>query len=181
VTDVSANVGAGPSTDIAEWTVALQRELDAVRRTLEDQTLAMDALRARAESASAHETELRALLLDAHEQLLQRDLVIADLRGTGLGKPGGANNLLEERTRWAQRAVADVAQRDEVIRQLQASLEEQTAWAQRSAAEVAHRDAIIRQLQASARWSGAAVARLTLLRRLLPGRVQALFGQRLHR
>src|SRR5579859_222086 len=141
---------------------AAHGEIAALRLTLAEQSAAMDALRARAESASAHETELRAMLLNAHEQLQQRDDTIAELRGTGLGS--GGPNLLQERTRWAQRAVADVAQRDEVIRQLQASLAEQTAWAQRSAAEVAHRDAIIHQLQASARWSGAAVARFTLLK-----------------
>jgi hypothetical protein len=152
-------------------------ELESLRQTLAEQARAMDALRARAESASAHETELRALLLDAHEQLLQRDEVIAELRGTADGNQG--RSLLEERTLWAQRAVADVARRDEMIRQLQAALEEQTAWAQRSAAEVAHRDAIIHQLQATARWSGTAVARFTLLRRTVPGRLRSLVRERL--
>lgn len=151
-------------------------ELELLRQALGEQTQVMDALRARAESASAHETELRALLLDAHEQLRQRDETIAELRGTGPGS--GQHNLLDERTQWAQRAVADVAQRDEIIRQLQAALEQQTAWAQRSAAEVAHRDAVIHQLQASARWLGAAVTRFTLLKRTLPVRLRSLVSER---
>ena len=152
-------------------------ELELLRQAVDDQARLLDALRDRAEAASRRETEARSMLLEAHEQILQRDKLIAELRGIGSGPR--EISLLEERTQWAQRATAEVAQRDEVIRRLQAALEEQTAWAQRSAAEVAHRDAIIHNLQVSARVSGTIVARLTLLQRVLPGKLRSLMRERL--
>ena len=152
-----------------------QRELEALKQTLEDQQHLADALRDRAEAASARETELCAMLAQAREELRRGNETIAELRG--ISSNPREMSLLEERTRWAQRATADVAERDQTIHRLQNALAEQTAWAQRSAAEVAHRDAIIRNLQASARVSGALIERLTLLKRVLPGKLRSLITE----
>ena len=152
-----------------------QRELEALKQTLIELQQLSDALRDRAEAASARETELCAMLVQAREELQRHVETIDELRG--ISSNPREMSLLEERTRWAQRATADVAERDQTIHQLQTALAEQSAWAQRSAAEVAHRDAIIRNLQASARVSGVLIERLTLLKRVLPGKLRSLITE----
>jgi chromosome segregation ATPase len=84
------------------------------------------------------------MLVDAHEQLLLRD---QEVDSGGARK--GLEELVEERTAWAQRLDAELATRNSMIRELQATVEERTDWAQRLDAELAGRNSMIRELQAT--------------------------------
>ena len=150
------------------------RAMEGLRRDLDEQTRLLDALRDRAETATAQETRLTTLLAEAHQEILRRDAVIEELGGHAGLAVSEARNLLEEQREWAERSAATVVERDATIRHLQDALAEQTAWAQRLAAEIAHRDAIIHQLQASAKLTGAALAQLTLIRRILPEKLRSI-------
>lgn len=121
-----------------------QEELDELRRTVAEQTQHLDALTSRLEFMSSREAEMRAMLIDAHEQLIDRDREIQRLSS----QQQQWQAQIDELTSWAEGAVGDVVARDAVITDLQASLEEQTSWAQRAVAEVAARDALIADLRA---------------------------------
>jgi hypothetical protein len=123
---------------------AVQEEHDALQLTLLEQTEHLDALTARLEFMSYREAELRAMLIDAHEQLVERDHEIQRLRASH----DHMHAQMAEVIAWAHRAVGDVTERDAIIGDLQATLHEQTAWAQHAAGEVVQRDAIITSLQA---------------------------------
>jgi hypothetical protein len=93
----------------------------------------------------AGRSELRALFIDAHEQLFERDeellnlaRVIADRGWTASASP-------------TARALGADARRDATIRELRRALTEQAEWAARSASVVVEREARIHQLEAEAR------------------------------
>ncbi len=83
----------------AEEKDAAERELAQLRQALAQQTEHLDALGTLIESKLSREAELQAMLLDAHDQLLQRD-----------------EELQERRAAWAE-------QREAVISELQRQLE----------------------------------------------------------
>lgn len=157
--------------------------------TVADQQAQLDALNERLAFMSDNEQSLRALLLDAHEQLLKRDHLIA-----GQSPPGVVQELqklVDERTAWAQQAVRDLEARDAAIRALQADLEagaaaaalseerretvlrlqalvdERTAWAHRTAAEADARAQTLDAVLRSSSWKVTAPLRLLRLRQRL--------------
>jgi hypothetical protein len=93
------------------------------------------------------------LLGDARADLSRARQAIDALAASNRAAAGSLRALgtleaeLAERTAWAEATAADVAQRDEVIRELHASLAEQVRWARESADAVAARDGTIRELQ----------------------------------
>jgi hypothetical protein len=96
---------------------------------------ALEALKAVNASLLEREARLREMLLDAHDQLLERDDELQDL----IAK-------LDEQAAWARRSSEEVSRRDEISRDLMERLDEQAAWARRSNDEVLRRDAIIQEL-----------------------------------
>jgi uncharacterized coiled-coil DUF342 family protein len=113
-------------------------EVESLRRTVAEQIELLDALRNRIDFMSNSEDDLRVLLDDAHEQLLDRDVEIQRLHAA-----------LDERTAWAERMVAEAEARGKVITEFQTALEERTAWAERMVAEAEARGAVIDELQAA--------------------------------
>jgi predicted RNase H-like nuclease (RuvC/YqgF family) len=121
-----------------------------------------------AHSAIVRALEYRQLLLDAHQQLLDRDAELAlvapliqdpqmrkladelaecrrridELESTVHERTDWAQRLdreLNERTDWAQRLDLDLTERNELIDQLQRMVEQRTEWAEMLQQELAER------------------------------------------
>jgi hypothetical protein len=129
----------------------LARQQDALLRapqsesqlaqTVAGQQAHLDALNQRLTYMSDTEQSLRGLLLDAHEQLLQRDLARTQ---EPTAKLRALEKLLEERTAWGQQQAREIEAREAAIRDLQVELQEKTAWiagAARQYEEIADRAA----------------------------------------
>jgi hypothetical protein len=102
--------------------------------TIEEQREHLDALNDRLLCMIDRESDLRRMVLDAHEQLLQRDELL-------IGRPSPEvlhhlHTLVNERTTWAQQAVAELDACRALVRELQGTVEARTQWAQRTAAEL---------------------------------------------
>jgi SAM-dependent methyltransferase len=117
---------------LAKQDEALQQRGDVARlqATVAEQQEHLDALNERLQFLSDHESELRRMLLDAHQQLAERDAVMLQQSIQPL------QALVNERTAWAQRAVAELEECRKVAEERQALVDERTAWAQRAVAEL---------------------------------------------
>ena len=149
-------------------------DVAALELTIAEQTVHLDAQAERLRFMSDRESDLRALLHDAHEQLLKRDedLVPMQRELTERAKViDELDRVLKERTAWAERTVAEAEERGRVIDDLQRALDEQhaavtaavmvqqdlaalrplvderTAWAERLVAEAEARGRVIDDLQ----------------------------------
>lgn len=127
-----------------------------------------EGMREVAHSAIVRALEYRQLLLDAHQQLLDRDAELAlvapliqdpqmrkladelaecrrridELESTVHERTDWAQRLdreLNERTDWAQRLDLDLTERNELIDQLQRMVEQRTEWAEMLQQELAER------------------------------------------
>jgi len=96
-----------------------RRLATTLRQTVEEQTDHLDRLVEQLEALSSRESELRAMLLDAHEQLLRRDEEIRQFRS----RVSTLETALGERTAWAERMVAEAELRGAVIDDLRGQLE----------------------------------------------------------
>lgn len=105
-------------------------EFVRLEETIAEQQQHLDALNERVQFMSDHEAELRRMLVDAHTQLLERDQMLQAQAVEPLQR------LVEERTEWAQRAVAELEECRKVALERQALVEERTAWAQAAVAEL---------------------------------------------
>ena len=113
--------------------------------TIEEQREHLDALNDRLLCMTDREADLRRMVLDAHEQLLQRDQLLI-----GRAAPEALQQLqtvVDERTAWAQQAVADLDACRALVRELQATVEARTQWAQRTGAELDTCRARVTELQ----------------------------------
>jgi SAM-dependent methyltransferase len=121
-----------------------------LEETVAEQQQHLDALNDRLTYMSDHESELRRLLIDAHRQILERDTMLQALSAQ-VAAPHAApvtapstqaqsvlhlQHLVDERTAWAQRAVAELEECRKVALERQALIEERTTWAQRAVAEL---------------------------------------------
>src|SRR5262249_28223923 len=106
----------------------------ALEQTVDEQREHLDALNERLQCMVDRETDLRRLVLDAHEQLLHRDHLLMQRVPPALVQQLQAT--LDERTAWAQQAVAELESCRAVARELQDTVEARTVWAQRAAADV---------------------------------------------
>jgi hypothetical protein len=125
-------------------------DVAALEQTIADQTDHIDALANRLTYMSDREGELRAMLLDAHEQLLHRDESIAPLRQEAEVRGRVIEELeraVRERTEWAERMVAEAEARGEVIEELERAVRERTEWAERMVAEAEARGRVIEELE----------------------------------
>jgi uncharacterized coiled-coil protein SlyX len=98
----------------------------------------LDALRDLARSATEREAETRKLLLDAHEQLIQRDAELA-----------AAGAVAQERTLWAKNLDRELNEGHELIRNLQITVQERTEWAHRLDGQLAEQAELIQELQST--------------------------------
>jgi hypothetical protein len=94
-------------------------------QTVADQQAHLDALNQRLTYMSETEQSLRGLLLDAQEQLLERDQARTQEPTARLQ---ALEKLVEQRTAWGQQTAREIETRDAAIRDLQAELQEKTAW-----------------------------------------------------
>jgi hypothetical protein len=102
-------------------------EVAALEATVAEQEQHLDALNERLEFMSDRETELRSMLVDAHNQLLQRDESFGPLRMELEARGNVIQDLqrvIDERTAWAERMVAEAEQRGALLEQLQQALNE---------------------------------------------------------
>ena len=106
---------------LADERDSAQNDLALLRRTAEEQSQRLTALIQEVESLSNREAELRAMLLDTHEELTRRE----------------------------DQSLTAVKERDTIIRELQRQVAEQTAWAQRSLAEVVELQTTLSRIQSS--------------------------------
>lgn len=120
-------------------------ETAALEQTVEEQKEHLDALGDRLTYMTDREADLRRLLLDAHEQLLQRDQMLQNRVPPAILQQLQA--LVDERTAWAQRAVDDLEQSRGVVRDLQATVEARTTWAQDAVSEVERARAALEELR----------------------------------
>jgi SAM-dependent methyltransferase len=89
-------------------------EVGRLEATVAEQQEHLDALNERLQFMTDHETELRRMLMDAHEQLADRDA------GRIAGTSQSLQALVEERTAWAQNAVAELERCRAIVADLQA-------------------------------------------------------------
>jgi uncharacterized protein involved in exopolysaccharide biosynthesis len=92
--------------------VAVTGDVQALRLTVAEQADHLDSLRARLEEMAKRQVELRRLLLEAHESLVERDAEIERVRG----------EMVEEIRRDLQLKDGEIAHRGEVIAELQAAV-----------------------------------------------------------
>lgn len=123
-------------------------------RTVAEQREHLDALADRIRYMSDRETELRSMLHAAHQQLLVRDEM---LRTRGAANADELQQVIAERTAWAERMVSEAEQRGRIIDEQQAAITElhrvvaeRTEWAERMVAEAEARGRIIDELTAAA-------------------------------
>jgi SAM-dependent methyltransferase len=130
---------------LAQQDTELRGRADVLRleETIAEQQEHLDALNDRMLYMSDHEAELRRLLIDAHQQILERDALVHSQSVQPI------QQLLNERTAWAQRAVAELEECRKVALERHALLEERTAWAQKAVAEL---DALRAQRPARSIW-----------------------------
>jgi hypothetical protein len=151
-------------------------DVAALELTVAEQAAHLEAQTERLMYMSDRESDLRALLHNAHEQLLQRDEAVAplhqelDARGAVIEE---LDRAVKERTAWAERMVAEAEERgriidelrralddqahhpeiaadagtnDQAIAELQQLVDERTAWAERMVAEAEARGRILDDL-----------------------------------
>ena len=127
-----------------EQALAAQQELQAqqepaLQQIIADQTEHIDMLADRLTFMADRESELRTMLLDAHEQLLRRDETFAPLREELEARGRVVEELdraVRERTAWAERMVAEAEARGKVVEELDRAVREQTEGAERMSAEL---------------------------------------------
>lgn len=162
----------------AEERATSNADIAALEMTIAEQTAHLDAQAERLMYMSDREGDLRAMLHDAHEQLIQRDESLVplqrelDARGAVIEE---LDRAVRERTAWAERMVTEAEARGRIIEELQAALDaqgsrgpeasaapgsqdvaalhqlvaERTAWAERMVAEAEARGRVIEELQAA--------------------------------
>jgi hypothetical protein len=151
-----------------------------LRRTVVDQETHLDAYMERIEFLTDTQADLRRMLLDAHEQLLKRDMELQNRapHPTILQEHAA---LLDEQTAWALQLKREVEIRDGLVRELQATVQEQTDWALRLKDQVEARDGTIRELQAAvaeqSAWALQLKATLDKQSAALPAVAAALAGR----
>ena len=103
---------------IARQDAALREGTDRAQleATIEEQKEHLDALNERLQFMADHEGELRRLLVDAHQQLVERDAALLAHQATP-----SLQALVDERTAWAQNAVAELEHCRSVVTGLQAA------------------------------------------------------------
>jgi SAM-dependent methyltransferase len=141
-------------------------ETAALEQTVEEQQEHLDALADRLTYMTDREADMRRLLLDSHDQLLQRDQMLLSSFPPAVVQQLQA--LVAERTAWAQRAVEELDASRAVVRELQQAVEARTTWAQDAVAEVDRGRAVIDDLRAAlddrTAWAQRAVADTEQLR-----------------
>jgi SAM-dependent methyltransferase len=127
-------------------------QAQALERTVAEQREHLDALTDRIRYMSDRETQLRTMLHAAHAQLLARD---EQLRLHTASNNDELQQVIADRTAWAERMVAEAEARGRIIEQQQAAIAElerviaeRTAWAERMVAEAEARGRIIAELSA---------------------------------
>lgn len=142
-----------PDTVTLEQTVAEQREH-------------LDALTDRLLCLTDREADLRRMVLDAHEQLLLRDQMLMTRVQPAVVQQ--LQTLLDERTTWAQQAVAELESCRALVGELQETVDARTAWAQRTARDLdacrTHASALQETVEARTAWAQRAVEELEACR-----------------
>jgi predicted RNase H-like nuclease (RuvC/YqgF family) len=142
--------------------VTPKAELEAVA----DQEIAdvscPEGMREVAHSAIVRALEYRQLLLDAHQQLLDRDAELAlvaplvqepqmrklaDELAECRRRIDELESTVHERTDWAQRLDRELSERTDWAQRLDRELSERTDWAQRLDLDLTERNELIDQLQ----------------------------------
>ena len=96
-------------------------DVAALEQTIAEQTEHLDALTERLGFMSDRETELRSMLVDAHDQLVRRDESFGPLRHELEARGAVIDELdqaLKERTAWAERMVAEAEKRGALLEEL---------------------------------------------------------------
>jgi hypothetical protein len=122
-------------------------ETAALEQTVEEQKEHLDALTDRLTYMTDREADLRRLLLDSHDQLLKRDQMLLSRFPPAVVEQLQA--LVEERTAWAQRAVAELETSRAVARELHETVDARTTWAQEAVGEVERARTVIEELRAA--------------------------------
>jgi SAM-dependent methyltransferase len=141
-------------------------ETAALERTVEEQKEHLDALTDRLAYMTDREADMRRLLLDSHEQLLQRDQALQSRFPPAVVLQ--LQTLVDERTAWAQRAVEELETSRAAVTTLQTTVDERTTWAQQTVADMERAHDIIAELRATVdartAWAQQAVAELDTAR-----------------
>lgn len=102
-------------------------EVAPLERTIEEQKEHIDALAERINYMTDREGDLRRLVLDAHEQLLQRDRMLQEQASGAV--VDSLRVLVDQRTAWAQEAVREMEAGRALVSELQDTVEARTDWA----------------------------------------------------
>jgi len=100
----------------------------ALEQTVTEQKEHLDALTDRLLCMSDREADLRHMVLEAHDQLVQRDQMLISRVPPAVVQQLHA--LVDERTAWAQQAVAELESCRALVRELQTTVDARTEWAQ---------------------------------------------------
>jgi SAM-dependent methyltransferase len=120
-------------------------EVAGFERTIEEQKEHLDALMERISYMTDREGDMRRLLLDAHEQLLQRDRLLQGR--VPIAEIERLRALVDERTAWAEDAVRELESARETNRQLQETVAARTAWAQAAVEETEQARRVVESLR----------------------------------
>lgn len=108
-------------------TLAERHDTASLEQTIAEQQDHIEALSVRCDYLSDRENELRSLLHDAHEQLLERDAVLAQRNPISAASDAQTiaelHRVIDERTRWAERVIGEAEKRLEIIHQQRAAIE----------------------------------------------------------
>jgi SAM-dependent methyltransferase len=121
-------------------------DIEALELTIVEQHRHLDALNERVAFMSDHEKTLRSLMLDAHQQLLERDQAMQPLRDEVERQAELRRSELEHRDRVIEAIEADSAARLALIHRLTAEAEQHRAAVAEADASVATLTALVEQL-----------------------------------
>jgi SAM-dependent methyltransferase len=140
-----------------EHELRARADVAQLEQTIVEQQEQIEALTERIQFMSHHEHELRRMLLDSQQLLIERDAALQPLQ-----------QLVAERTSWAERVAAENEAARQTVRDLQALVDERTAWARSAVAELEtcrrvaeERQALVEERTA---WAQRAVAELEAIR-----------------